>query len=135
MRITLGDTELVLRPIRERDEPYVMGTWLNSYAEATKGTGRSKADYFRSQRMLCRELLRFVFAAVSDDDDDTIHAWVCGQRGRLHYAYVPLVMRSTDIGVRMIEAVCGEGPLEVTHKLPFMAKGWTYNPYAIGVVA
>lgn len=71
-------------------------------------------------------------AHVLTTDGDSIHGWVCGKPGLLHYVYVPTELRNSGIGSALVLGQSGVRPQYSRESdwLKLKIKG-TYNPYRL----
>jgi GNAT superfamily N-acetyltransferase len=130
VRVSWLGEEMLLRPAEATDRSFVFATWMRSYREVQKhiayeayhtGQGRRVERLWKSSMVACRE-----------SAPDTIHAWVCGSPGLLHYVYVPPTLRRKGLAKALVDQVCGK-PLDFTHRWPFptLPHGWRPNEYRL----
>lgn len=121
--------QLLLRPAASTDRSFIFATWMRSYRQLQ--THVAYDAYHRGQERRVERLWRLTTVACRESAPDTIHAWVCGKPGVLHYAYVPPDLREKGLARTIIAAVCGN-PLDFTHRWPFnLPQGWRPNEYLL----
>lgn len=130
MRVEWQGEQLLLRPAKVTDRAFVFATWMRSYRQTQhlveyesyhRGQVRRVERLWDRARIICRE-----------PSPDTIHGWVCGDTGLLHYVYVPPDLRGRGLAREVVRAVCGP-KLEFTHRWPFdtLPQGWRPNEYRL----
>jgi GNAT superfamily N-acetyltransferase len=114
--------------------PFVVDTWLRTYRTLYRVRGLDRARWCQGQRAVVRDLVPLVRLAVRPPAPHTVHAWVCGSPGVLHYVYVARELRRHGIGRALVEAACGTSGV-VSHMMPHDSKapfvGFTYDPFAL----
>lgn len=128
--IALGCHELELR--RPERPGLVLDSWLRTYRRLFHVRGLSPLEWYAGQRAIAMRLLEDVWCAVRPESPETIHGWVCGEEGVLHYVYVPAELRRRGIGRALVLALAGERGV-VTHRPPSSKalSGFVYNPFAL----
>lgn len=108
---------------------FVYATWLRSYRRMFTGE-LGALPWFEAQRRIVTDLMPLVHCMVSPAAPQTIHAWVCGSPGVLHYAYVPRELRGNGIGRDLVKAVAGDAGVHTHLRATF--KGFeSYDPHAL----
>lgn len=125
---------LAFRPFDlDGDEPFVMGTWINSHRETSTKAGRAPRalDQYRL------EVMRRInenppVMLCSEEHSSTLLGWACGNHDVLHYVYVRPELRAMGVGRQLIERVMGRypKPIQVTHRWPWKSERFVYEPKA-----
>lgn len=123
--------DVMLRPMRESDKPFIYKSWFLSYREVG-GRGQRGRVYFEGQRKIIKNALRAgVQVVVWAGDADTILGWICGDEKVVHYVYVKHKFRGLGLAKLLIGDRLSKRCV-YTHKtkpiLPF-ARGWEFDPY------
>lgn len=132
---------MLLRPAATTDRSYVFATWMRSYWLTQRNAGLSYEAYHAGQARRVERLWRSTMVACREAAPDTIHGWVCGSAGLLHFVYVPdgdpkgvgkPSLRRKGLGALLVRSVCGK-PLDFTHRWPFptLPPGWRPNEYRL----
>lgn len=131
MRLEWEGTELLLRPATATDRAFIFATWMRSYWQ-TKSSSVAYEQYHRRQPARIERLWPSSTIACREAKPDTIHAWVCGSPGALHYVYVPPDLREKGLARKLVRAVCGS-ELAFSHEWPFrrLPGGWRHNEYLL----
>jgi|6_EtaG_2_1085325.scaffolds.fasta_scaffold28100_1 hypothetical protein len=123
--------------------PFVMSSWINSYAH---GGDMDKRMVLRNHRRVISLLSPHaeLYLAVPLDDDgvmdgNTILGWCCrdARRGTLHYVYVKDGFRNVGLAHDLLYTGTRHGfPKEHTHETrswrkTTYAQGSIFNPYGI----
>ncbi len=107
---------------------FILSTWVRSYEAQARKQGI--AEFYSRHEPKLAERLWGACLVATDDAGYTVHAWVCGTKGKLWHCYVVPELRKLRVATRMIEAACGE--------LKEYARPWPYsqharlNPYLLG---
>lgn len=113
---------------------YIISTWLLSAGSEAERRGVPRDDARAHEEDLAKSALAagWVFVMADREDPSIIYGWVAGDRGILHWAYVPPGMRGQRVFTSLVAEVCGER-LQFTRKpRGFRAgPGWEFNPYRI----
>jgi GNAT superfamily N-acetyltransferase len=114
--------------------PFVIETWLRTYRRIFRVRGLDRARWYEGQRDVALGLVHLVRVAVRPSAPHTVHAWVCGEPGTLHYVYVAHALRRHGVGRALIETIVGaEG--RVSHCLPHESRsafrGLVHDPFAL----
>lgn len=124
-----------MRKAKEIHRAFILATWIRSYIPVLrKRFGLADPDVLSQEEAKQAETLWEQTQIVgSEDDDFTVHAWVCGSPGRLDYVYVPPELRRKGLAGALIKHVCGH-TYEYGRPWPFKGNpnGGRYNPYIIG---
>jgi GNAT superfamily N-acetyltransferase len=122
---------LPILPAQETHRNFILATWVKSYAPTARRL-LSQAVYAEGETRLAESLWQKSHVLTSKDDDYTIHAWVCGEPGKLYHCYVVPALRHRGVAKALIELACGTtlrfakpSPL-ATHR-----PGWTLDPYIL----
>jgi hypothetical protein len=120
---------------------FILATWVKSYIPRLK-TFLSEPgsigmeELIRQEANVAENLWTKSNVVVSPDSDFTVHAWVCGEPGKLHYVYVPPTLRLKGIATALITHVCGSS-YQYGRKWPPGVKAppdGKYNPYLLGYI-
>jgi GNAT superfamily N-acetyltransferase len=131
----VGEGEEITLPVQASTlthRNFILATWVKSYLPTLrKWLGDSKA--LTLAEASCAETLWEQTLIVTSEDGFTVHAWVAGQPGVLHYVYVPPDLRGKGIARALIQHVCGH-TFEYGRPWPFKKapNGGSYNPYLLG---
>lgn len=121
---------LLLRPVTTTDRAFVFATWMRSYRQT-----KSSVEYEQYHRCQVRRVERLwdtAHVVCREQAPETIHAWICGGPGLLHYVYVPPALRRRKLARTVITAHCGH-LVQTSHEWPFPAlpQGWRHNEYLL----
>lgn len=127
-----------IRPAVEADLPFVVHSWLHSYA-STGAKASSSSVYWDHHPNLVKAALgrSSVLVACPDDDPESILGWICidrvGKHGLIHYVYVKHPFRRLGIASALL-APLRPVPMCITHKTSVTEKMnlpsyWVHNPY------
>lgn len=123
--LTDWDAEgMTLRGMGAGDVAFVYSTWLQSYQRRFRKLPDRK--YFKAQRERVDRIVQATRIACLPGAESTIHGYVCGGPGLLHYVYVPFELRQQGLARWMVARVCGE-KLTMTHFWPWarLPAGWS----------
>lgn len=127
-----GGAEEVTLPLTQagpQHRSYILATWVRSYApQLRKWLGSvPEEEGLQAEKLWDQSLV------VTDDDGFTVHAWVCGSPGLLHYVYVPPELRRKGVAEALIKHLCGH-TYEYGRPWPYKKEpnGGKYNPYILG---
>jgi hypothetical protein len=142
-------------PAEERDKPYIISTWVQSYKHIAKGLRcHMKQDVWPSWHKVSHEAYQETYPrlvealwqkslVVRDEAGTACHGYICGTppepggHGTLHYMYLPPELRGVGLGKAMWTFLLGTGvqKVMVTNFLPWKhwPKGWEFNPYGLMV--
>lgn len=127
---------IVIRPARESDVGYIIGTWRDSFAGAPAVHGADR-DALKSEIAHLVRVLREtpdveLRIACDHQDDDTLLGFAAFHGDTLHYVYVRGDMRQMGIAKRLLvdttianytfRTLAGERRLKVR------ARGWKFTP-------
>lgn len=114
--------------------PFIIDTWLRTYRRIFRVAGLDRERWYEGQREVILDLLPLVQVALRPAAPHTVHAWVCGVPGMLHYVYVARELRRHGIGRALVEACAGDSGT-VSHCRPREAasvfRGFVYDPFAL----
>jgi GNAT superfamily N-acetyltransferase len=134
LRLVTDGEELTLPvyPASKTHRSFILATWVKSYAPVLRkwlGDGIGLEEEAQQAETLWGQTL----VCGSENDEFTIHAWVCGSPGVLHYVYVPPDLRGKGIAGALIRHVCGH-KFQYGRPWPFRKEpsGGQYNPYLLG---
>lgn len=117
-------------PATEEHRAFILATWVRSYASTARKL-LSRAVYTAGEPRVAERLWPKTFVVTSPDDSYTIHAWVCGEPGKLYHCYVIPQLRRKGIAGALIEGLCGRN-VEIARPWPYEANPrWTLNPYLL----
>lgn len=116
MKVQWGTISLLLRPATPTDHGYVYSTWLRSYRQMHIECVPAD-EWFEGQRRVIRDLMPMVQVAAVAGASTTAHGWICGTKGVVHYAYVPIELRRKGLAKALVEAVAGASGVH-THRKP-----------------
>lgn len=108
---------------------FIHGTWFRSYWQQSKGK-LSHSVFADGEPRLIESC--YGLCHVLTTDGSSIHGWVCGKMGLLHYVYVPTELRGNGFGSKMVLSLTGVGP-DYTRENRWIkqkVKG-TFNPYRL----
>lgn len=110
---------------------FIISTWVKSYAHIARKLLK-QAVYNAEEPKLAEALWQHSSVVVSPSDDYTVHAWVCGDIGKLYHCYVIPELRAKGVAKALIEGVCGN-VLQYARPWPFPVErsGWQFNPYLL----
>lgn len=135
LRIVDGEAEPVTLPLTRaglHHRNYILSTWLKSYIPVIR-KWLGKDAPLRYEQEAAETLWEQTWIVTSEEDEFTIHAWVAGVPGVLHYVYVPPDLRGKGIARALIRHACGH---TFSYGRPWPYKrnpsGGTYNPYLLG---
>lgn len=134
LRIVDGEAEPVTLPLTQaglQHRNFILATWVKSFQPLLrKWLGDAN---LLSQESAQAETLWEQTWIVTSEDGFTVHAWVAGVPGVLHYVYVPPDLRGKGIARALIRHVCGH-TFQYGRPWPFKKapSGGTYNPYLLG---
>lgn len=124
--------KITIRPFEEADRPFVMHSWLNSWAanrsrlERMVPMARALAGHRRCvEAVIEGSVLRIGVVRPAEQDGDIIVGWICaeptieGGPGVLHYAFVKRRFRGHGVFRALLEDV---GPLAFTSSSDVIAK-------------
>lgn len=126
---------LPIRPAGAQHRSFILATWIQSYM----GMARKqmlKKTYETEEPKLAEKLWSKALIITPQDEDFTVHGWVCAVGNTLYQCYVPPELRRLGIAGTLIKAACGT---EVTIPRPWpftdppRGLRFTYNPYKLGV--
>lgn len=122
---------LPVQRAQDKHRNYVISTWVRSYEPVARRVMRSSV-YNAGESSVAERMWHKSSVVVSPDDDYTIHAWVCGDPGKLYHCYVIPDLRRKGVVGALIGGVCGP-ILEYARPWPFPMErgGWTWNPYIL----
>lgn len=128
--------ELPVVQATEEHRSYILSTWVRSYeAHARKlrlsGLQMQQDVYRGGESKVAEDHWNKAHVLGSEADSYVIHAWVCGEPGKLYHVYVPPHLRQSHIATELVERVCGT--FYTTHK-PWPHKApsshhVTWSPY------
>lgn len=146
LRMVGDGEELTLPVIKAKPEHrnFILGTWVKSYVNTvrkitvgcTKGIAHTEdvETYLRNEPKVAERLWETSHVVTAPDDEFVIHAWVCGEEGKLWHVYVPPQLRNKGIARALIEYACGT-TYDVARPWPFkrgLPGQYCYNPYMLG---
>jgi hypothetical protein len=122
--------QLLLRPATVTDRAFIFATWMRSYREQHRDVDYEQ--YHRCQVRRVERLWDRAHIVCREQAADTIHAWVCGSPGVLHYVYVPPNLRRKKLAETAVRAVCGHA-VAFSHQWPFapVPRGWKHNEFLL----
>lgn len=136
------DKELERLPIRQATEEhrnYIISTWVKSYASLNRQTRTAHnglawvTDTVKAchgEGKIAERLWQHTRIVTGKEDTYTINGWVCGEPGRLYYAYVPPELRLVGIFSSITKLLHQNDTLECRIPFPYGKRPWlTYNPY------
>lgn len=129
---------LLVRPYRDAtDRPFVLDSWVKSYANSTFAR-RMGHRYLAAQEAVARWCLGDARTLVAhhDEDEATVLGWCCGGPGVVHYVYVGHRARRLNVATILLAHQLGQAPeaeVRVTHKPPpyltaKVPRGWSLRP-------
>ena len=142
LRIVDGQEELTLavRPAEVRHRNFILSTWVKSVMPTLrrlekefKNFGTSTEELLMEEVPIAEALWEKSLVVTPEDDSFAVHAWICGEPGKLHYAYVPPELRQKGIFTALTSHLCG--PMyEYGRPWPFKRgpSNGRYNPYVLG---
>lgn len=135
LRIVGQDEEVTLPLTRvgPQHRSYILATWVKSYQSVLRKWLPQLKNSAELEGSQAETLWEQTFIVTSPNDDFTVHAYVVGSPGVLHYVYVPPDLRGKGIARALIRHVCGH-TYEYGRPWPFKKEpsGGTYNPYLLG---
>ena len=131
-----GDLEPVTLPVTKAGQEhrsYILSTWVKSYQPFLRKWLPNLDKAAELEGKLAETHWEQTSIVTSPSDEFTIHAWVAGLPGVLHYVYVPPDLRGKGIARALIRHVCGH-TFQYGRPWPFKKapSGGTYNPYLLG---
>lgn len=86
---------------------FIISTWVRSCWQTLRASDKlAYSTYIGNEP--ARAEAHYSSAHVLSTDGESIHGWVCGIPGVLHYVYVPLELRGSGVGRSLVLAICGE---------------------------
>lgn len=142
LRMVDQDLEEVTLPVLEATEKhksFILATWVKSHTPSLRvffpgqeniGLADLIKEEAKSSETLWKDRTLIV---TSPGDSFTIHAWICGEQGRLDYVYVPPELRRKGIASALIDFRCGRD-YQYGRRWPFMEVPFNgkRNPYLLG---
>lgn len=104
--ITLAGVEMSLIPAQEKHRNFILATLCKSgvlLVPSLKKMGLSKR-----LDTLAKSSIAAGNGLVLSTDGNSIHGYILGKPGVLHYVYVPPDLRGLGLAKEMISMVCGE---------------------------
>lgn len=110
---------------------YVISTWVRSYW--TKRPGIKASIFHEYEPRMVERMFDsgMCWVLKVDKDDNTVHGWICGKPGLLHWAHIPPELRGNGLFRAMVASVCQSKRPQcsrVQDKFP-------WNPYRVAEVA
>lgn len=99
---------------------FILSTWVKSYERQARAQGVGK--FYDEYEPAIAESRWGDCLVLTDDTGFTVHAWVCGNNGRLWHVYVIPELRKMRIATNLIKHACG--------KLEEYARPWPYSAHA-----
>jgi hypothetical protein len=103
-----------IRPAREEDAPFILGSWINSYRDGSPDAKRIPSwFYFAHHRPLLQAILArptvIPLVAHDPEEDSVIYGYLVAERGLadrdvVHYVYVKEPWQRLKICTRLLEA-------------------------------
>lgn len=127
---------VLVRPARESDVGYIVGTWRDSYASAPAVAGADR-DAYRAEVARIVSRLRAtpeatLRVACDREDEDTLVGFAAFTGSTLHYVYVRGDMRQMGIAKRLIEGATIAHytfrTLAGERRLRAAERGWKFTP-------
>ncbi len=117
---------------------FILSTWLKSYEKQARNNHWSgllmKAETFRSgEAKVAEKYWTGTRVVVSDDDQYTIHGWVCFIGDTLLHCYVPPALRESGLSMELVHAFLGTA-YQTTKPMPGIVASTdrvTFNPYVL----
>jgi GNAT superfamily N-acetyltransferase len=120
---------LLIVPATDAHRSFIIGTWVKSY-QAQARAQSIEAFYSKNEPAIAESRWDDAWV-LTDEDGFTVHAWVCGNDGRLYHCYVVPQLRKLRIATRLIEFACGaDGVKEYARPWPYGAHA-RVNPYLL----
>lgn len=136
LRLVDGEAEPVTLPLTQagpQHRNFILSTWVKSYLPFLRKWLGPNSEGPQSEAAQAETLWERTLVCGAENDEFTVHAWVCGEPGILHYVYVPPELRGKGIAGALIRHQCGHtfqyGRPWPLRKAP---TGGTYNPYLLG---
>ena len=134
LRLVQDGEELTLPVIQAglTHRSFILATWVKSYAPVLR-KWLGNAFGTEQEAAQAETLWERTFIVTSPNDEFTVHAWVAGEPGVLHFVYVPPTLRNLGIAGALIRHVCGH-TYEYGRPWPYKKEpsGGKYNPYLLG---
>lgn len=127
------------------DEAYVLGTWLNSYANNADVRSIPKPIYYIQQRLRIMRILNhietYILVCCDKETPEVIYGYaVCQAPNIIHYIYTKGSYKNTSVARSLLEHFDKNEPVYYTHG---PGEGWQaaylrdklhnfiYNPYLL----
>lgn len=141
--LTIDGVEFSLVPASESHRSFIIATWVRSgeqiYKKQTAGVGDwstplRRSSYMAHEPAIAEAMWSAAVVMIDPGSPDTVHAWVCGEHGKLMHGYVPPELRRMRIFSTMAAYVCGAGKVSMMRPWPHgrPPHGWSYDPYMSG---
>lgn len=132
--IAIGPADVAIREAVAGDVPFVLNSWLQSFARAPFARLVPVDAYWRGHHELVLSVLgrSETRVACSPTDTDAIMGWSVTAPGVVHYVYVKFPYRRLGIARRLLAHV--PEAARYTHATPVLAslpvpRGWQWDPY------
>ena len=105
-----GHPDFELRDARHEHYPYILSTWVRSALGRLDKLNLPRSLLASGIHDIATSNLGRVQVLVSaGSDGSTVHGWICGRQGAVHWVYVPhdIKFRCPDLQRVMVRAVCG----------------------------
>lgn len=112
--------------------PFVLKTWLMSYAQSEWARGIKPGIFHREHHPLAQQLLRrsTLRIVVPADDPSMYLGWCCHEGTTLHYVYAKREFRRLGIGCALVAGMAFENASHRTADLSLLYReAPTWNPY------
>ncbi len=141
--------EVVLRPVKKEDVPFIFNSWLKSYRDASQVAGVPNTLYYAEQHRIIEEILSNsatrVIIACSPDDHDQMFGYVVYKAPLadtnlcVHWIYVKHSFRMFGIARMIYDLMtdCSARTFTYSHTTKISAKlvkkfsQFVYNPFIL----
>lgn len=123
---------LILRPMREGDNSFIISSWLNSYLSHGNHHRRpSKTVYYKEHQEIVKKKLDtcLVTIATTSEDESQIIGYIVHDSECIHYLYVKGLFRGFKIGSRLLQTTDAPNYSHHTTSSDDVKKGHKFNPY------
>lgn len=132
--LAIGPADVAFRPAGQADVPFVLNSWLQSYARAPLALAVPREAYWRGHHDLVLAILGRceTTVACAPSDPDAIMGWATTWAGGVHYVYVKFPYRRLGIARRLLEHLPERS--RYTHQTAIVAslpvpREWEFDPY------